>query len=86
MDTLLPLIPFILLGVGVLVAVGLVAVGVSNANRSDPLAERLSDYASQGEAAANLEDIEMSVPFSQRVILPIMQQIAKITTDRKSVV
>jgi len=75
-----PYIPFILLGVGVLIALGLVAVGVSNANQSDPLAERLSEYASQNEAVANLEDIEMSVPFSQRVLLPIMQQIAKLTT------
>jgi tight adherence protein C len=80
MEAIGPYIPFILLGVGVLIAVGLVAVGVSNANQSDPLAERLSEYASQQEAVANLEDIEMSVPFSQRVLLPLMQQIARITT------
>jgi len=80
MEGLVPYIPFILLGIGVIIAVGLVAVGVSNASQSDPLAERLSEYAAQAEAVANLEDIEMSVPFSQRVILPIMQQIAKLTT------
>jgi tight adherence protein C len=78
----MPYLPYIVGGVIVVVIlIALIAVGISNANQSDPLAERLADYAGQAEAVANLEDIEMSVPFSQRVILPIMQTIAKFTTQ-----
>ena len=75
------IILIVLVVVGVLVALGLVAVGVTNANKTDPLSDRLSDYAAQGEVTANLEDIEMSVPFAQRVLLPIMQAIANFTTQ-----
>src|SRR5574341_1478264 len=72
--------PIVAIGL-IMMGIGMVAVSVSNANKSDPLAERLSEYAGQAEASASLADIEMSVPFSQRVILPVMQQIAKITTQ-----
>ncbi len=81
MATLLGIVPFVVIGLVVLIAIGLIAVGVSNANQVDPLAERLAEYSSQQEVTANLEDIEMSVPFAQRVILPIMQLIARFTTQ-----
>jgi tight adherence protein C len=81
MTTLLGILPFVVIGIVVLVAVALIAVGVSNANQADPLAERLAEYAGQQELTANLEDIEMSVPFTQRVLLPIMQLIARFTTQ-----
>jgi tight adherence protein C len=81
LNAIMPYVPFIAGGVVLIIAIALIAVGISNANQSDPLAERLADYAGQAEAVANLEDIEMSVPFSQRVILPIMQAIAKFTTQ-----
>src|SRR5688572_29228440 len=72
---------FIIIGVIVLVGLGLVAVGITSANQVDPLADRLAEYSSQAEINANLEDIEMSVPFSQRVVLPVLQTIAKFTTQ-----
>src|SRR5437870_4801395 len=75
------IIPLLLIGLVVLVIIGLVAVGITNANQVDPLADRLAEYGSQQEVSANLEDIEMSVPFSQRIILPILQWIANITTQ-----
>jgi tight adherence protein C len=74
-------LPFILGGVAILIAIGLIAVGVSNSNQSDPLLDRLATYGAQEEVAENLEAIEMSIPFSQRVLLPIMQQVAKLTTS-----
>ncbi|MBN1430131.1 MAG: type II secretion system F family protein [Anaerolineae bacterium] len=81
LNELLPYLP-VALGVIVgLVAIALLAVGISNSNQADPLADRLADYAGQAEAVANLEDIEMSVPFTQRVVLPIMQAIAAFTTQ-----
>jgi len=44
-DSLLPYLPFVLGGIAVVIAIGLIAVSISNANQSDPLAERLADYA-----------------------------------------
>lgn len=72
------MLPFILGGIVILIALGMVAVGIANANRADPLAERLADFAGQTELAANLEDIELSIPFSQRIMMPIFQTIARI--------
>jgi tight adherence protein C len=79
--SLLQWLPFILGGIAVLVAIGLIAVGVSNSNQADPLLDRLAEYGAQEEVMENLEAIEMSIPFSQRVLLPFMQQVAKITTS-----
>jgi tight adherence protein C len=74
-------LPFIVIGLIGLIAIGLLAVGFTNANQVDPLAERLAEYSAEQEISANLEEIEMSVPFTQRVILPIMQGIANVTTQ-----
>ncbi len=63
------------------IAVALIAVGVSNANQHDPLTDRLAEFAGQQDVTANLEEIEMSVPFTQRVMLPILQAIARFTTQ-----
>ncbi|MEJ2148069.1 MAG: type II secretion system F family protein [Chloroflexota bacterium] len=62
-------------------AVGLIAVGISNSNQADPLGDRLAEYGAQAQVAENLEASEMSIPFSQRVLLPLMQQIARLTTS-----
>ncbi|GAB4476526.1 MAG: type II secretion system F family protein [Anaerolineae bacterium] len=78
---ILAILPFVLGGIGLLVAIGLIAVGITNANQTDPLAERLKEYGGTEEVKQNLEQIEMSVPFSQRVLLPIMQQIARLTVQ-----
>jgi tight adherence protein C len=79
--SLLQWLPFILGGIAILVAIGLIAVGVTNANQADPLLDRLAEYGAQEEVMENLEAIEMSIPFSQRVLLPLMQQVAKVTTS-----
>jgi len=81
MENIIVYVPFILIGIAILIGVGMFAVGVVNRNQIDPLADRLAEYGAQSEINANLEDIEMSVPFSQRVILPILQIIAKFTTQ-----
>jgi tight adherence protein C len=75
------IIILIIVGVLVIIGIGMVAVTISRANQSDPLAERLADFAGQNEASANLEDIEMSVPFAQRVVMPIMQSIGNFMTQ-----
>jgi tight adherence protein C len=81
MASLLVILPIVVIGLVVLVGIGLLAVGIVNQNQIDPLAERLRDYSGKQELTANLEDIEMSVPFTQRVVLPILQTIARFTTQ-----
>lgn len=73
-----------LVGIGVVVilaAVGLLIVGMRRSKDIDPLAERLAEYGAEQEASANLEDIEMSVPFSERVLIPIATRLADFTTQ-----
>lgn len=74
------IILLVVIGLLVLVGVGIAAVVITRMNRSgDPLSERLAEYASAQELQGNLEDIEMSVPFTQRVIMPLLQTIANFT-------
>ncbi|NDJ35210.1 MAG: type II secretion system F family protein [Chloroflexi bacterium] len=68
-----------ILAVVLLTAVGLIAVSIARNNETDPLESRLADYASEQTPSANLEDIEMSVPFSERVLIPIFKAIANFT-------
>nr|MBN1229148.1 type II secretion system F family protein [Anaerolineae bacterium] len=74
-------LPFIILGlIIVIIAVALVVVGMRSNKDIDPLEERLALYGGTQELAKNLEDIEMSVPFTERVLLPIAQQMSKLTS------
>lgn len=66
-----------LIAVGVIIA--LIVVGMRQSDEVDPLAERLSEYGGSAEVAANLEEIEMSVPFTERVLMPLAQNLAKFT-------
>lgn len=79
--SIMSILPYILGGIVLLVALGLLAIGITRRNERDPLAERLAEYGGTEEVQDNLEDIEMSVPFVQRVVMPIMEQIARITTS-----
>lgn len=80
--TLAQILPWVLIGIVVIVGIGLLAVAITNKNKSDPLADRLAEYYTMDQqVSANLEEIEMSVPFTQRVIMPIMQNIARFTTQ-----
>lgn len=74
MSSLLPII--IIVAVVVIGAVILVIVGLRSPQGEDPLQERLAEYASRGEQAS-LEEIELSQPFSQRVIIPIARKLGE---------
>jgi len=62
-------------------AIVLVVVGIrkAKAQEEDPLAERLAEYSQRGETAS-LEEIELSQPFSQRVVMPIMRRFGEISS------
>jgi tight adherence protein C len=62
-------------------AIVLVMAGIrkSKSLEEDPLAERLAEYSQRGEAVS-LEEIELSQPFSTRVVMPIMRRLGEISS------
>lgn len=66
------------------IIIGIVLVVVAGIRKSknlteDPLAERLAEYSQRGESVS-LEQIELSQPFSERVIMPFMRRLGEIST------
>jgi len=67
---------------GGLVLVGAIAVVIVSLRRndqgddSDPLQARLAEFIQRGDVTS-LEDIELSVPFNERVIVPIIRKIGE---------
>jgi tight adherence protein C len=67
----------------VVVIVAVIIAGVrtvGSADRDDPLMARLAEAARRGDVVSSLEQIEMQVPFTQRVIVPFFQKIGQIST------
>jgi len=72
---------FIIIGL-VVVLIGaavLVLVGLRSPEAKDPLQSRLAEFGSR-ERPVTLEEIEMSQPFSERVLLPLIRQVGQMTT------
>ena len=57
----------------------LVYVGLREERGSDPLQERLAQYDDR-ELPESLEDIELSLSFKDRVLLPIIENLAQLTS------
>lgn len=79
MGTLLWVIVGVVLVVGAIV---LVVVGMRTATTSqsdeDPLMARLAEFSERGEMVS-LEELELSQPFSERVIVPILRTIGEVS-------
>ncbi|MFN2145651.1 MAG: type II secretion system F family protein [Anaerolineales bacterium] len=58
----------------VVVAVGLVILGLRDREGNDPLQERLAEFAERGEAAS-LHEIEMSQTFVDRILIPTANRL-----------
>lgn len=71
---LIGLVVFVLLG-----AVVLIIIGLRDTRRSDPLQQRLAEFAARGETAT-LEEIELSQPLTERVIFPMARRLGEIVT------
>ena len=70
-------IPVIIIGVVIFFgAIILIIVGIRSPQGVDPLEERLAEYAARGETVS-LEEIELSQPFSQRIIIPIAKRMGE---------
>jgi tight adherence protein C len=66
------------------VIIGSILLVVSGIRKSkfqeeDPLAARLAEYSQRGEAVS-LEEIELSQPFSDRVVMPLMRRLGDISS------
>jgi tight adherence protein C len=71
---------FLIIGiiiVFVIVATILVIVGLRSPQGEDPLQSRLADFAARGEAAS-LEEIELSQPFTERIIYPLAKRLGEL--------
>ena len=62
----------------VIMAVILVVVGLRNRQEETPLDERLKEYISRGEEIT-LEEIELSQPITERILVPMAEKIGEIT-------
>lgn len=69
--------------IGVIVVVGVVLLVVVGGRKTgsdeDPLAARLAEFSARG-TPVTLEEIELSQPFQERVIVPIIQKLGEIST------
>jgi len=61
------------------VATILIIIGLRDAGDTDPLEERLAEYAATGQAAT-LEEIELSQPITERVIYPLARTLGSFAT------
>jgi tight adherence protein C len=73
------IVGFILIGGAIyLIVVGNRAMSQQDEN-DDPLMARLAEFSERGELVS-LEEIELSQPFSERVIVPIVKRLGEIST------
>jgi tight adherence protein C len=80
MNTLIWIIVGVVLIVGV---IAIVIVGMRTAAASDdeedPMLARLAEFTERGDTVT-LEELELSQPFSQRVLIPILRSIGEFST------
>ncbi len=69
----------IIIIVVLLIVAGLVYVGLRQDQGRDPLQERLAMYGER-ETPESLEEVELSLPFRERVIIPMLKWLADLTS------
>ncbi|MDL1899374.1 type II secretion system F family protein [Anaerolineae bacterium CFX9] len=74
-----PILVLIVVVGGAIIVGALVYVGMRDDRSRDPLQERLAQFEDR-EMPQSLEEIEMSLSFRDRVILPMFKKLAKFTT------
>lgn len=73
-----PVVVGILILVGLLIVAGLVYVGMREDTGRDPLQDRLAQYGDR-ELPDSLEEVELQLSFRDRILIPLIKQIAAIT-------
>src|SRR5262245_39081898 len=77
MDPITIIIIGVLLLVGTVGAIFLVRFGLRATDSGTDIQSRLVEYAARSDSPLSLEDIELSLPFSQRVVRPILVTLSK---------
>ena len=72
-----PLIPIGIV-IGLIIIAGLVYIGLREDNERDPLQDRLAQYGER-EIPQSLEEIELSLSFRDRILIPLLKRIAEFT-------
>ena len=72
------MLPFILIFGGVLLLGVLIYIGLREESGNDPLQNRLLQIADDSEMPETLEELELSIPFRDRVLLPFARGLAGI--------
>jgi len=69
---------WVIVGIVVVVIVAgvLIFVGMRSPQASDPLQARLAEFSTR-DTPVTLEELELSTPFSERIILPIIRQLGE---------
>ncbi|NWG17872.1 MAG: type II secretion system F family protein [Chloroflexi bacterium] len=67
----------VLIIVVLIIVAGLVYVGLRDDRNRDPLQERLAQFGER-ELPDSLEEIELSLPFKDRILLPLMRRLADV--------
>jgi tight adherence protein C len=70
---------WIVLGLLLIGAVALVVIGLRYHDDEDPLQKRLAEFVESGQQA-NLEEIELSQPFTERIIYPTARKMGELVT------
>lgn len=68
---------FIVLGAALLLTLIVLAILLLRRSEGDPLQDRLAEYGSRDEAVS-LEEVEMSLSFSDRVLVPLTRGVANL--------
>jgi tight adherence protein C len=69
----------VVLGAIVLVGIGLVVIGLAKPGSQDTIQDRLLEYSGRDDPVT-LEELELSQPFRQRVLLPLVNAAARFVT------
>jgi tight adherence protein C len=72
-EAFMGIIPLLIIIFIVLGAILLIIAGMRDARMGDPLQDRLKEFAARGEVAT-LEQIELSQPLAERVIIPLTRK------------
>jgi tight adherence protein C len=78
MGTVIIIVVILVVIIGAIFAV-VAGVKKSRSVVDDPLAARMAEYSQRGEAVS-LEQIELSQPFSERILLPVMRRLGELST------
>lgn len=71
------LLPIIIV-IGLSILAGLVYIGLRDDSNRNPLQERLAQY-DERDVPESLEDIELSLSFRDRILIPFLRQIGNLT-------